>query len=87
VGREDKREWWRGWIQLWFAWYIVRTFVSARVCLQHNNKKIQKIVPRKLAHNVFDVIVHEEYHQIWRQSEKHKHRNSWSKALWPKAKN
>jgi hypothetical protein len=28
-GREDKGEWWRGWIQVWCIWYIVRTFVNA----------------------------------------------------------
>jgi hypothetical protein len=22
----DKREWWRGWIQVWYIWCIVRTF-------------------------------------------------------------
>jgi hypothetical protein len=28
AGIEDKGEWWRGWIQLW---YIVRTFVMSSV--------------------------------------------------------
>jgi hypothetical protein len=40
-GRGDKREWWRGWIQVWYSWYIVRTFVNATMCSsQRNNKKI-----------------------------------------------
>jgi hypothetical protein len=25
----DKGEWWKGWIQVWYIWYIVRTFVNA----------------------------------------------------------
>jgi hypothetical protein len=25
----DKGEWWRGWIQVWYIWYIVRAFVNA----------------------------------------------------------
>jgi hypothetical protein len=30
MGEEgDKRQWWRGWIQLWYIWYIVRTFINA----------------------------------------------------------
>jgi hypothetical protein len=28
-GRNDKGEWWRGWIQVWYIWYSVRTFVNA----------------------------------------------------------
>jgi hypothetical protein len=28
-GGEDKGEWWRGWIHLWYIWYIVRTSVNA----------------------------------------------------------
>jgi hypothetical protein len=24
----DEGEWWRGWIQVWYIWYIVRTFVN-----------------------------------------------------------
>jgi hypothetical protein len=35
----DKGEWWRGWIQVWHIWYIVRTFVNATTYPQHNNKK------------------------------------------------
>jgi hypothetical protein len=35
--RGDKREWWRGWIQLW---NVARTFVNVTMCYQHyNNKK------------------------------------------------
>jgi hypothetical protein len=29
MGEEDKGEWWRGQIQVWYIWYIVRTFVNA----------------------------------------------------------
>jgi hypothetical protein len=36
---KDKGEWWRGWIQMWYIWYIVRTFVNATMYPQHNNKK------------------------------------------------
>jgi hypothetical protein len=35
-------EWWRGWIQLWYIWYIVRTFVNATIYPQHNNLKMGK---------------------------------------------
>jgi hypothetical protein len=27
--RGDKREWWTGWIQVWYILYITRTFVTA----------------------------------------------------------
>jgi hypothetical protein len=27
-GGEDKGEWWRGWIQAWYIWFIVKTFVN-----------------------------------------------------------
>jgi hypothetical protein len=30
-GGEDKGEGWKEWIQLWYIWYIVRTFVNATV--------------------------------------------------------
>jgi hypothetical protein len=30
-GMEGKGEWWKGWIQEWYIWYIVRTFVNAIV--------------------------------------------------------
>jgi hypothetical protein len=30
MGR-DKGKWWRRWIQVWYIWYIVRTFVNATV--------------------------------------------------------
>jgi hypothetical protein len=39
-GRGNKREWQKGWIQLW---YIVRTFVNITMCsLYNNNKKKRK---------------------------------------------
>jgi hypothetical protein len=25
----DKGKWWKGWIHVWYIWYIIRTFVSA----------------------------------------------------------
>jgi hypothetical protein len=28
-GKGDKGEWLRGWIQVWYVYYIVRTFVNA----------------------------------------------------------
>jgi hypothetical protein len=39
---QEWRKWgWRrtmeGWIQLWYIWYIVRTFANATIYLQHNN--------------------------------------------------
>jgi hypothetical protein len=27
--RIAKGEWWEGWIQVWYIWYIVRTFINA----------------------------------------------------------
>jgi hypothetical protein len=24
----DKGDWWKAWIQVWYIWYIVRTFVN-----------------------------------------------------------
>jgi hypothetical protein len=24
----NKREWWRGWIQVWHIWYTARTFIN-----------------------------------------------------------
>jgi hypothetical protein len=36
---EDKGEWWSGWIQVWYTWYILRSFVNAKMPpIQHNNK-------------------------------------------------
>jgi hypothetical protein len=29
VGDKDKGEWWRGWIQVRYIWYIISTFVKA----------------------------------------------------------
>jgi hypothetical protein len=28
-GGRGKGEWWSTWIQVWYIWYIVRTFVNA----------------------------------------------------------
>jgi hypothetical protein len=36
-GRGLKGEWWRGWIQVRYIWYIVRMFVNATMHLQQNN--------------------------------------------------
>jgi hypothetical protein len=38
-GRRDKGEWWRGWIQIWYIWYILRAFVNATMYPQHSNKR------------------------------------------------
>jgi hypothetical protein len=27
--KEDKGEWWSGWIKVWYIWYILRNFVNA----------------------------------------------------------
>jgi hypothetical protein len=40
-GQKDKREWCRGWIQLW---YIVRTFVNSTTYPQYNNNKISEFI-------------------------------------------
>jgi hypothetical protein len=29
VKREILEEWWKRWIQVWYTWYIVRTFANA----------------------------------------------------------
>jgi hypothetical protein len=39
TGEGEKGEWWRGWIQVWYIWYIVRTFVNATMYPQHRNFK------------------------------------------------
>jgi hypothetical protein len=31
-GRGDEREQQRGWIQIWYIWYIVRTFANTPMC-------------------------------------------------------
>jgi hypothetical protein len=28
-GGEDEVQWWKGWIQVWYIWYIVTAFVNA----------------------------------------------------------
>jgi hypothetical protein len=39
-GEEDKGEWWKGWTQVSYIWYIVRTFVMPQCTpSQHKNKK------------------------------------------------
>jgi hypothetical protein len=39
--KPDREEWWRGWIQVWYIWHIVRTFVNATMYpyLAHNKIK------------------------------------------------
>jgi hypothetical protein len=27
--KKKKGEWWREWIQVWYIWYILRTFLNA----------------------------------------------------------
>jgi hypothetical protein len=38
-------KWWEGRLkendELWYIWYIVRTFVNVTIYPQHNNKKIK----------------------------------------------
>jgi hypothetical protein len=41
-GGKNKGEWWRGWIQLEYIWYILRTFVNGTMYPQHNNFKKRK---------------------------------------------
>jgi hypothetical protein len=41
---EDKGEWWKGWIQLW---YIIRTFVNVTMYSQYNNNKRKKAIYRR----------------------------------------
>jgi hypothetical protein len=44
-GEGNKGEWWRGWIQVWYIWYVARTFINATIySMKHNNKnkKINK---------------------------------------------
>jgi hypothetical protein len=38
----DKGERWRGWIQVWSIWYILRTFGNATIYHQHNNKNLKE---------------------------------------------
>jgi hypothetical protein len=41
-GGGNKRKWWRGWIEIWYIWNIVKSFVNATmnaVSAHHNNKK------------------------------------------------
>jgi hypothetical protein len=40
--RRNKGDWWRGWIQAWHIWYIVRTFANATMYPKHNNKEKSK---------------------------------------------
>jgi hypothetical protein len=40
-GGRDKGEWWRGWIQVWYSWYIVRTFVNATM-YPHSAQQFKK---------------------------------------------
>jgi hypothetical protein len=49
-GREDKGEWWKRWIQLWYIQYIVRTFVNATIYphpAQHKGKTKTKTKQQK----------------------------------------
>jgi hypothetical protein len=46
-GRGHKGEWWRGWIQLWYIWYIVRTLVNVAVYPQDNKKIFKKEKKKK----------------------------------------
>jgi hypothetical protein len=50
-GEGDKGKQWKGWIQLWYRWYIVRTFVNATIHTHthtlYNNKVKRKKERRK----------------------------------------
>jgi hypothetical protein len=48
MGREDERDKWRGWIQVWYIWYTVRTFANIPLTpTQHNNhKKMWRVIVR-----------------------------------------
>jgi hypothetical protein len=39
VGRGIKDSVWSGWIQVWYIWYLVRTFVSTTMYPHQHNKK------------------------------------------------
>jgi hypothetical protein len=41
-GGKNKGEWWKGWIQVWYIWYIVRTFANATVYPDPAQKYINK---------------------------------------------
>jgi hypothetical protein len=38
MGKTSKGEWWSGWIQIWYVWYIARTFVNATMYPKYKNK-------------------------------------------------
>jgi hypothetical protein len=49
-GIEDEREQWKGWIQVWYIWYIVKIFVNATMHphLEQYKKKKRTKNPRLL---------------------------------------
>jgi hypothetical protein len=54
MGEGDKGEWWRGWIQLW---YVVRTFVNARMYPQYNSN-LKKFLNNTKHTQKLGVMVH-----------------------------
>jgi hypothetical protein len=46
-GREKKGQWWRGWIQVWHIWYIVKTFANATVYPHPAQKKKKKLEKKR----------------------------------------
>jgi hypothetical protein len=44
VGGGNKGEWWRGWIQIWYVWYIVRTFVNAIMYSSPAQKQCENMI-------------------------------------------
>jgi hypothetical protein len=58
----DKGEWWRGWIQVCYVWYTVRTFVHAIMYpYPESNKKMSKKKERKY----WFIILEDTYYKIW----------------------
>jgi hypothetical protein len=45
MGR-DRGEWWKGWTQVWYSWYVVRTFVNATIYPQPGTtiKKKERVI-------------------------------------------
>jgi hypothetical protein len=61
-GRDDKGEWWRGWIQLW---YVVRTSVNVTMYSQYNNNKNKVLKNFKNKINKLIIASHKNYKIAW----------------------
>jgi hypothetical protein len=51
--RGDKEEWWKGWIQPWYIWYIARTFANATM-YPHTRQK-EKRRKKNLRKNTYNL--------------------------------